>query len=125
MRVARFQRVCGIYDLGRSSCLTRTGQYWKQDAGDDRAMLRYPAPVKVRVLYFAVLRDLVGRGEDEMELEEGATAGSFWEHLRAETAALAGWSTPPLLAINEFYAAPDVELREGDVLALIPPVAGG
>jgi molybdopterin converting factor small subunit len=31
----------------------------------------------------------------------------------------------PMVAVNEQYASRDRELREGDEVALIPPVAGG
>src|SRR5947209_4921260 len=46
------------------------------------------------------------------------------EHVRG-----IGSSTPlppvPMVAVNEQYASQDRELRQGDEVALIPPVAGG
>ena len=79
----------------------------------------------VRLLFFAVLRDIAGVGERDLVLDEGATARDVWESLRASYAKLADFAQPPMAAINEEYAAPETVLRDGDELAFIPPVAGG
>lgn len=81
--------------------------------------------MKVRLLYFAVLREIAGTGESELLLSDGTTARSVWESLRAAHAPLAAYTNPPMVAINETYADPDAVLRDGDELAFIPPVAGG
>ena len=81
--------------------------------------------MKVRLLYFAVLRDIIGKSDAEVTLAEGTRAADVWQRLRAEHGALAAYDRPPLTAINESYASPDTELRDGDELAFIPPVAGG
>ena len=81
--------------------------------------------MKVRLLYFAVLRDITGKTETELSLPEGARAGDVWSSMLTEYAQLAGYDTPPLIAVNETYARPDTVLRDGDELAFIPPVAGG
>ena len=79
----------------------------------------------VRLLFFAVLRDITGTPERALTLPAGATPRHVWEELRASHAKLAAYTQPPLIAINEEYATPDTPLREGDELAFIPPVAGG
>ncbi len=81
--------------------------------------------MKVRLLFFAILRDIAGRDESELVLEEGTRARDVWESLRQTHARLADYVQPPMIAINESYANPDTILREGDELAFIPPVAGG
>ena len=81
--------------------------------------------MKVRLLFFAVLRDVIGTGERELELGEGTTAGDVWQSLRHSYTKLAAYTQPPLVAINESYAAADAVLEDGDELAFIPPVAGG
>lgn len=81
--------------------------------------------MRVRLLFFAVLRDITGTGERELALEAGTTAREVWESLRDQYAKLADYTQPPMIAINESYAAPETVLREGDELAFIPPVAGG
>ena len=81
--------------------------------------------MKIRLLFFAVLRDIAGRSEDVLELPDGTRAGDVWQRLRDEHAALRDYIQPPMIAVNESYVAPDQPLRDGDELAFIPPVAGG
>jgi molybdopterin converting factor subunit 1 len=81
--------------------------------------------MKVRLLFFAVLRDIAGKSEAELSLAEGTRAADVWQSMRRDYAALGDYSQLPLIAINEEYASPDTALRDGDELAFIPPVAGG
>jgi molybdopterin converting factor subunit 1 len=81
--------------------------------------------VKVRLLYFAVLRDIIGKSEDEIDLPEGTRPAEIWNRLRHQHAALAGYERPPMTAVNETYVSADQTLRDGDEVAFIPPVAGG
>jgi molybdopterin converting factor subunit 1 len=81
--------------------------------------------MKVRLLFFAVLRDIAGADERDLTLDEGTTAGEVWQSLRRTYMQLAEYTQPPMIAVNESYAAPETILREGDELAFIPPVAGG
>jgi molybdopterin synthase catalytic subunit len=77
--------------------------------------------MRVRVRLFAALRDQVGSGEVELELPDGAAAGSV-------PGAVPGLAAAPeglLLAVNRRYVAADHVLAEGDEVALIPPVSGG
>jgi molybdopterin converting factor subunit 1 len=79
----------------------------------------------VRLLFFAVLRDIAGVDDRTLDVREGTTARDVWQALRDEFAKLADYTQPPMIAVNETYAEPDVLLRDGDELAFIPPVAGG
>ena len=81
--------------------------------------------LKVRLLFFAVLREIAGRSEEVVELPEGSRAGDVWQRLRDEHAALRDYIQPPMIAVNESYVGVDELLRDGDELAFIPPVAGG
>ena len=81
--------------------------------------------MKVRLLFFAVLRDIAGVDARELVLSEGTTARDVWQSLRGEFAKLADYVQPPMIAVNEAYAEPSTVLRDGDELAFIPPVAGG
>lgn len=81
--------------------------------------------MKVRLLYFAVLRDIAGTDQQELALADGTTARDVWQSLVAQHPNLAGYAQPPMIAINEEYATADDVLRDGDELAFIPPVAGG
>lgn len=80
----------------------------------------------VTVLYFAALRDVTGLSEESMTLPpEVRTAAEFLRFLEGARSALTGRMQSVRLARNEAFAAPDEVLAAGDVLALIPPVAGG
>ena len=81
--------------------------------------------MKVRLLYFAVLRDITGSGEEQLEIPEGTRASDLWRSLRQKHRRLAAYERPPMTAINQNYAAADQILRDGDEVAFIPPVAGG
>ena len=81
--------------------------------------------MKVRLLHFAVLRDITGKSETELSLPEGTRAADVWSSMRRDYAQLAAYATPPLIAVNEAYARPETLLRDGDELVFIPPVAGG
>ena len=81
--------------------------------------------MKVRLLFFAVLRDLTGKAEALVDLPEGSRPLDVWNGLRTEYRSLAGYVHPPLAAVNERYVQPEEFLHDGDDLAFIPPVAGG
>jgi len=80
--------------------------------------------MKVKLLYFAVLRDIAGRRDDVVEVPEGTRAADLWQRMRESHQALRDVAQP-MTAINESYADADQVLRDGDELAFIPPVAGG
>ncbi|HEY5610548.1 MAG TPA: molybdopterin converting factor subunit 1 [Thermoanaerobaculia bacterium] len=81
--------------------------------------------MQVRLLLFAVLRDIVGAPERRLSLPEGATAMDVWNELRSQFAQLDGYRLPPMIAVNQNYVSPETVLNDGDELAFIPPVAGG
>jgi molybdopterin converting factor subunit 1 len=82
------------------------------------------AIVRVKSLFFAVYRDLIGADELEFELPEGSTVGALIEIVRTRAGAD---RLPPSLvvAVNQDYAPIDTVLHDGDEVAFIPPVAGG
>jgi sulfur-carrier protein len=82
--------------------------------------------VRIKLLYFAAVREIVGKDEEEIVLPAAiATIGDLAAHLPTVHANLAGRLASVRLARNETFATNDERLAEGDVVALIPPVAGG
>lgn len=81
--------------------------------------------IRVRLLLFAVLRDIAGSSESDLVLQEGSTAADVWQQLRERHPELTSYGVPPMTAINMEYVSPDTILRGGDELAFIPPVSGG
>ena len=78
----------------------------------------------VTVLLFASYADAVGRSTINLEVESGATVRDVIDRVR-EISKTTQLPPSPMVAVNEQYASRERELREGDEVALIPPVAGG
>ena len=79
----------------------------------------------VTVRYFAIVREAVGRDRDELTLDDGATAGDVLERVLEGRPALERSRRSLLVMVNQAYAPPETPLRDGDEVALIPPVSGG
>lgn len=81
--------------------------------------------MKVRVRLFASLAERAGFREREVEVEEGATAGSVLATLRK--GALLGLppATRVLFAVNQRHVDAAAAVNEGDEVGLFPPVSGG
>ena len=82
-------------------------------------------PLIVRTLFFAAYRDLAGQPSAEVELPEGARVSDLVACLRDRGGSLALLPPRPAVALNRCYASLEEELRAGDEVALIPPLAGG
>ena len=81
--------------------------------------------MKVRVLFFAGFRDLTGNKEDEIELKNTATLEDLRREVLAKYPILKDRINRLLVALNESYAGPNTRLKDGDKVALFPPVSGG
>ena len=81
--------------------------------------------MQVHFLLFALYRDLAGTEQLSLELPPGATARDAVDRLRRTGSGFARLPEAPVVAINREYAPLHALLREGDELALLPPVAGG
>ncbi len=81
--------------------------------------------MKARIRLFARLSELAGTRETEVELGEGLTARDAYEVLCGRYPGMAGLDHVLMYAVNGEYVSHDHPLRDGDELALIPPVSGG
>ncbi|MBI5479864.1 MAG: molybdenum cofactor biosynthesis protein MoaE [Deltaproteobacteria bacterium] len=81
--------------------------------------------MRLRLRAFAVVRELLGRGEETLEVPDGTRVGQVLDLVAARDPRL-GRLRPLLRAArNQALAGDEVVLAEGDEVALIPPVAGG
>jgi len=81
--------------------------------------------MRVRVLFFGLLKDLAGKSSEGLEVHEGACLREVLAHYEKEFPGLKE-SLPSLaLAVNQHYASPDTKLQPNDEIALLPPVSGG
>jgi molybdopterin converting factor subunit 1 len=81
--------------------------------------------MRVRVRLFAALKDVVGRGEIELELPSPATTADAWRRLAELHPALAPRRAHVAAAVNRYYVGFDTPVADGDEVAFIPPVSGG
>ncbi len=83
----------------------------------------------LHVLYFAWLRERMGRGEEALALPEGVrTVGALAAWLQARDAAGAAAFADLAsvrAAVNQSFAQPDAAVSDGDEVAFFPPVTGG
>ena len=81
--------------------------------------------MRVTVRLFARLHDLVGDGEIEWRMPEGARVSDLWRDLAVRFPAIAPYGGSVSCAVNADYAKMDAALSEGDEVAFLPPVSGG
>jgi molybdopterin synthase catalytic subunit len=78
-----------------------------------------------RVLFFGMLRDIVGMSREEVEFPEGADLRSVFASYAARYPRLGELARSIVVARNQEFADPGVKLAEGDEVAFLPPVSGG
>jgi len=83
------------------------------------------AIVRIRVLFFGVLRDIVGLREDSLDVPEGGHVSTVFEHYASKFPRLREVSSSIVLALNQQFSEPTAPLADGDEVAFLPPVSGG
>jgi molybdopterin synthase catalytic subunit len=81
--------------------------------------------VHVKLLFFASLKDIVGKRELEIDAPSGATISDLWGQLESRYPALSRYRSIVLTSLNEEYVDRSTVVSDGDELALFPPVSGG
>jgi molybdopterin converting factor subunit 1 len=81
--------------------------------------------VKIRVRLFASFREAAGGGTLSWDAPEGSSVADVVAALRERYPRFGPAAEKALLAVNQEYVGGDVRLKDGDELALIPPVSGG
>jgi molybdopterin converting factor subunit 1 len=81
--------------------------------------------MKIRVKFFAILRERAGVSEAMKELSDDSTVADLWRGLQKDYPNLDVPGIRLLYAVNQSYVTPDHKLAEQDEVAFIPPVSGG
>ena len=79
----------------------------------------------ITVKLFAILRERAGLSDLQLELPESATVTTARDTLAKRIPAISDYLARVAWAVNRSYAPVETELRDGDELAVIPPVSGG
>jgi molybdopterin converting factor subunit 1 len=81
--------------------------------------------MRVRVLFFGILKDIVGRSEESLEVEPDSTLASLFEAYSTRFETLRDKRSSILFARNREFATPETALADNDEVAFLPPVSGG
>jgi molybdopterin converting factor subunit 1 len=81
--------------------------------------------MKVRVKFFAILRERAGTAEVVKEVADGSTVADLWRELQKDYTKLDVPGIRMLYAVNQNYVGVDQALKDQDVVVFIPPVSGG
>ena len=79
--------------------------------------------IKIKVIYFAVLRDLAKKKEEQLSVDPGTTPQSLYDILQEK------YSFPDQntfkVAINDNFTEWNDPLDQQDIIVFMPPVTGG
>jgi molybdopterin synthase catalytic subunit len=81
--------------------------------------------MRARVLFFGMLRELVGLSAEDIDLPDGADVGSVFELYAARQPMLRKLAPSIVAARNQEFAGLSTPVADGDELAFLPPVSGG
>lgn len=81
--------------------------------------------MKIRLLFFSILRDIAGADELMMELPNGACVSDLLDEAFTRWPKLKDWDASLLIAVDQTYAKRDAALHDGAEVAIMPPVQGG
>ena len=80
--------------------------------------------MNIKTLFFGITTDLVGASELQIDVTENTSVKDFKSVLKKAYSQLENINSYAI-AVNEEYASDDLILKNGDVVAVIPPVSGG
>jgi molybdopterin converting factor subunit 1 len=93
--------------------------------GYNFCMAQAATTVRVKVLFFGRLRELIEVAEEAPELPEGLTLAQVFERYAERFPKLAGFRGSMVVSRNQEFAAWETRIVAGDEIAFLPPVSGG
>ena len=81
--------------------------------------------MRIKVLFFGVVKDVVGAAEQEIDVETGCLLENVFELYACQFSRLRAMERSLVFAINRQFASKTTTIAEGDEVALLPPVSGG
>jgi len=81
--------------------------------------------IQVKVLFFGRLKEIIGRGDDTVDLAQDAPIEALFARYSSSYPELANFRASLVASRNQEFAAWSTPLRAGDEVAFLPPVSGG
>src|SRR5436190_1390117 len=81
--------------------------------------------MRVKVLFFGMLKDIVGRPEEHVEMASGARLSTVFDHYAGQFPRLRDMAGSIVIARNQEFSTLSAAVAEGDEVAFLPPVSGG
>lgn len=81
--------------------------------------------VRVKVLFFGRLKDVVGHAEESFDFPDASTIEQLFACYSERVPELAKYRSSLVASRNQEFAAWDTVLHSGDEVAFLPPVSGG
>jgi len=81
--------------------------------------------MRVRVLFFGQLKDIVGVAQEDAEISDGARVEDLFERYGRRFPKLTEFRASIAASVNQEYATWRAPLASGDEVAFLPPVSGG
>jgi molybdopterin synthase catalytic subunit/molybdopterin converting factor small subunit len=81
--------------------------------------------MRVRVIFFGVLKELARKSADYVQVREGARVSEVIEHYKSHAPGIAPLLSSTAVAVNQQYVGVETTLKADDEVAFLPPVSGG
>jgi molybdopterin synthase catalytic subunit/molybdopterin converting factor small subunit len=81
--------------------------------------------VRVKVLFFGILKEIVGTSEEQLEVGEGEPLGRIFDRYTQRFPRMKAMASSIVLARNQQFCDRTSTAAEGDEIAFLPPVSGG
>lgn len=81
--------------------------------------------MKVTVRYFAAHREATGVADEVLDVPDGITIAELMEELMRQHPDLVDLRRDTVISVNKGIGTDAIRLKEGDDVALFPPISGG
>src|SRR4051812_6510360 len=88
-------------------------------------LVNYRVEMRVKVLFFGMLKDIVGRVEESVDLAPEARLSTVFDHYAGQFPRLREMAGSIVMARNQEFSGISTAIADGDEVAFLPPVSGG
>jgi molybdopterin converting factor subunit 1 len=81
--------------------------------------------MRIKVSFFAVLREIAGVAQAELDLPEGCTVRGLKQAILSDYPQLTRGMESAIVAINQVVSKPDRLIEPDMDISIFPPIAGG